>query len=317
MLPVPWDVTVSFADGTSDGPEAVLWASKQVDLYYPGHKNAWKMGVALREIPLEWKDLNKHYRKKAEEVIQKLENGASEEDPEIKKLVAKVNDQCAELVEYVYSQSVAQLERGKLVGVLGGDHSSPLGLMKALSEKHDSFGILQVDAHADLRDAYEGFTYSHASIMTNALAIENVSKLVSVGVRDICNEEVETIESSNGRIVAFYDEQLKNKEFNGMNWNSICSEIVNELPEYVYISFDIDGLDPSLCPATGTPVHGGLSFEQAVYLIKKVVASGKTIIGFDLCEVAPSESGWDTNVGARMLLQLCNQMGVSNGRMPS
>ena len=149
------------------------------------------------------------------------------------------------------------------------------------------------------------------------MSLQNVTKLVSVGVRDICDQEVETIENSDKRIVPFYDEQLKAKEFNGINWNTTCDEIIHELPQKVYISFDIDGLAPSLCPATGTPVAGGLSFEQAVYLVKKLVSSGRTIIGFDLVEITPSKSGWDTNVGARMLLQLCNQMGASNGRMPS
>jgi len=317
VIPIPWDVTVSFADGTSNGPEAILWASKQIDLYQLGHKDAWKMGIAMREIPMDWADLNKHYRKKAQEVIGKLEAGASAGDDDVQKLITEINEQCTELMDYVYTRSLAQLKLGKLVGILGGDHSTPFGLMKALSETQGEYGILQIDAHADLRDAYEGFTYSHASIMTNALTLKNVTKLVSVGVRDICEQEVESIENSNSRVVAFYDEQLKSKEFNGVNWNSICEEIIAELPKKVYISFDVDGLDPSLCPSTGTPVHGGLSFEQAVYLIRKVVSSGRTIIGFDLVEVAPSESGWDTNVGARMLLQLCNQMGASNGRMPS
>lgn len=317
VIPVPWDVTVSFADGTSNGPEAVMWASKQVDLYYPGYKGAWKMGIAMRDIPMDWADLNKHYRKKAQEVINKLELGASENDTDVKRLIDEVNEQCAELMEYVYSRSLTQLKSGKLVGILGGDHSTPFGLMKALAETQGEYGILQIDAHADLRNAYEGFTYSHASIMTNALTLKNVTKLVSVGVRDICEQEVETIENSNGRIVAFYDEQLKAQGFNGITWHESCNEIISMLPQKVYVSFDIDGLNPSLCPNTGTPVHGGLSFEQAVYLIKKVVESERTIIGFDLVEVAPSETGWDTNVGARMLLHLCNLLGASNGRMPT
>lgn len=316
IIPVPWDVTVSFGDGTSDAPEALLWASKQVDLYYSGQKDAWKMGIAMEEIPMAWADLNKHYRKKAQAVIKKWEEGATEEHPEVQALLKEINEQCQELMDYVYGRCLEQLNEGKLVAILGGDHSTPFGLMRALSEKHESFGILQLDAHADLRDAYEGFTYSHASIMTNAMEIENISKLVSVGVRDMCEAEVEKIFNSNDRIVAYFDEQLKSKAFNGVTWDSLCTDIVNELPQKVYISFDIDGLDPSLCPNTGTPVHGGLSFEQAVYLIKKVVSSGRTIIGFDLVEVGPSEEEWDLNVGSRMLLHLCNQMGISNGRMP-
>lgn len=317
IIPVPWDVTVSYSDGTSNAPEALLWASKQVDLYYAGLKDAWKMGIAMGDVPMEWMDLNKHYRKKAQEVIDKLESGFSEDSPEILGLVREINEQCAELVEYVQSRSLKQLEEGKLVAVLGGDHSSPLGLIRALAEKHDSFGILQVDAHADLRVAYEGFTYSHASIMYNALQLENVSKLVSVGLRDVCEDEMDMIFNSNERIVGYFDEQLKNKAFAGETWQSVCNSIISDLPQKVYISFDIDGLEPSLCPNTGTPVPGGLTFEQAVYLVKQVVTSGRTIIGFDLCEVGPSETEWDTNVGARLLYHLCNQMGASNGRIPS
>jgi agmatinase len=316
VLPVPWDVTISFTDGTSGAPEAIMWASKQVDLYYPGHKDAWKMGIAMGNIPLEWVDLNKHYRKKALEVIAKLESGVAVDSPDLSSLLSEINNQCAELVDYVYNQSKEQFTEEKLIGVLGGDHSTSLGLIRALAEIHNEFGILQIDAHADLRESYEGFEYSHASVMSNALKNPNITKLVSVGVRDVCEQEMEVIFNSDDRIITFFDEQLKNKFFNGIAWDTICSDIIKELPNLVYLSFDIDGLSPYLCPNTGTPVPGGLSFEQAVYLIKKVVSSGRTIIGFDLVEVGVSESELDTNVGARMLYHLCNQMGVSNGKMP-
>ncbi|MGB0369070.1 MAG: agmatinase family protein [Flavobacteriales bacterium] len=317
LLPVPWDVTASFTDGTSKAPEAILWASKQVDLYYPGIKDAWKMGVAMDEIPLEWVDLNKHYRKKAQEVISELEEGKSAEDSDLVKLQSEINDQCNELVDFVYNKSKPILTENKLVGVVGGDHSTPLGLIKALSEIHSEFGILQFDAHADLRMAYEGFEHSHASIMHNALKIEAVSKLVQVGLRDVCEQEMDSIYNSNERVVAFFDEHLKTKQFEGVSWKSICDDVVKELPQKVYISFDVDGLSPDLCPNTGTPVPGGLSFEQAVYLIKQVVSSGRTIIGFDLCEVGISPTDWDANVAARILYHLCNQTGLSNGKMPS
>lgn len=317
LLPVPWDVTTSYRDGTNKAPEAILWASKQVDLYYAGYKDAWKMGIAMDDVPMEWADLNKHYRKKAQEVISKLEEGKSVDDADLQKLRTEINDQCNELVDYVFNKSTSLLKEDKLVGVLGGDHSTPLGLIKALSQVHSDFGILQIDAHADLRVEYEGFEHSHASIMHNALKQENVSKLVQVGLRDVCDQEMEAIFNSNDRITAFFDEHIKSKTFNGVTWHSICQDIVNELPQKVYISFDIDGLMPDLCPNTGTPVPGGLSFEQAVYLLKQVVKSGKTIIGFDLCEVNISETDWDTNVGARLLYHLCNLTGASNGRMPS
>jgi agmatinase len=202
-----------------------------------------------------------------------------------------------------------------MVGLLGGDHSTPLGFLRALSEQHNRFGILQIDAHADLRKAYEGFTYSHASIMYNALKLPAVGRLVQVGIRDICEEEVNVINRSMGRVVTFFDEDLKDKKISGTPWSALCDTIIQHLPQQVYISFDIDGLDPKLCPNTGTPVAGGLEFQEAVFLIKKVVDAGKTIIGFDLSEVAAGPSDWDANVGARLLFQLCNWMAVSNGKL--
>ena len=106
--------------------------------------------------------------------------------------------------------------------------------------------------------------------------------------------------------------------FEGRTWDSICREMIQELPDKVYISFDIDGLDPKLCPNTGTPVPGGFSFQQAMYLIRKVVESGREIIGFDLCEVAPGDEGdWDANVGARVLYRLNNFMNLSRKRRSS
>ncbi|HVA99402.1 MAG TPA: arginase family protein, partial [Bacteroidia bacterium] len=157
-----------------------------------------------------------------------------------------------------------------------------------------------------LRDAYEGFEFSHASIMFNALKIKQVSKLVSVGIRDYCEAEATLISNSNGRIKTYFDRTLKNRAYKGDSWKSICIEIVNNLPEKIYLSFDIDGLDPKLCPNTGTPVAGGFEFEQALFLIETVIASGKKIIAFDINEVSPGKDEWDANVGARLLYRIAN-----------
>ena len=160
------------------------------------------------------------------------------------------------------------MEQGKNVVLLGGDHSCPLGYLEALAERHSSFSILHLDAHADLREAYEGFTYSHASILYNALQLPAVERLVQVGVRDLCPDEVQRIECSGGRIRLWDDYTLHRNLFEGTKWAQVCSRIVNDLGENVYVSFDIDALDPSLCPGTGTPVPGGLSFHQASYLLR-------------------------------------------------
>jgi agmatinase len=182
--------------------------------------------------------------------------------------------------------------------------------MKAAGKKFGEFGILQIDAHADLRDAYEGFKYSHASIMRNVLnEIPEMVKLVQVGVRDFCDEEFEMIEKENVRIKTFFDTHIKSRQYEGETWKSICDEIISELPQQVYISFDIDGLDPKLCKNTGTPVQGGFEAEQIQYLFNKLVEQGKRIIAFDLNEVSCGEDSLDAtdaSVGARILYRMCN-----------
>ena len=228
-----------------------------------------------------------------------------EENP----VLDQINTACANLNIHIKTITKQLLQEGKLVGLVGGDHSTPLGFLKALNEKHDRFGILHIDAHMDLRKAFQGFTYSHGSIMYNALKLPSVSRIVQVGIRDYCEEEFINVKRSMGSVAVFFDEDLKTAQYNGTSWDEICNRIIKELPEKIYISFDIDGLDPKLCPHTGTPVPGGLGFDQATYLLKKLVESKKKIIGFDLSEVAPGKNtDWDANVGARILYQLCKSV---------
>jgi agmatinase len=316
IIPVPWEVTVSYSAGTADGPDAILEASTQVDLYLKDIEDAWKMGIFMMPIDESFVAENRKYRDLASKYISWLEK--NEEDwisDELKIIPTTVNDVSEKLIIYVRSQALKLINQGKMVALLGGDHSTPLGLIKAMADKHKSFGILQIDAHADLRKAYENFTYSHASIMYNALEIKEVSKLVQVGIRDFCEEEMTYINNSKGRVKTFFDEDLKNAQSEGRTWKVLCDEIINELPQLVYVSFDIDGLDPKLCPNTGTPVPGGFEFNEVIYLLKQVVKSGRKIIAFDLNEVAPGESDWDANVGARLLYQMSNIMGVSQGKL--
>ncbi len=213
-----------------------------------------------------------------------------------------------QIAEQIFNESLVRLERGKIVGLVGGDHSTPYGLIRAVAEKEERIGVLQIDAHADLREAYEGFQHSHASIMHNVLAdISGVESLVQVAVRDLSEEEARRIEAD-PRITAFYDRTLANNRFEGMTWNEQCRRIVEKLPAKVYVSFDIDGLTPENCPHTGTPVPGGVTFNEAAYLLAAIPASGRKIVGFDLCEVVPAPADdWDANVGARVLYKLCNQ----------
>lgn len=313
LLPVPWDVTVSYKDGTSGGPEAIYEASAQVDLFDPFVKDAWKIGVAMETSSKEIEKQNIVLRKKASRYITNLEKGISEDNREMKKICDEVNQGCASLKRRIKETAGKKLKQNKIVGLIGGDHSTPLGFMEALAEYYSDYGILQLDAHCDLRKAYEGFEYSHASIMYNALKIPQVKKLVQVGIRDWCEEENNYIDASKGRIVTYFDHSMKADMYEGKSWKKICEDIISHLPQNVYISFDIDGLDPKLCPNTGTPVPGGLEFEQAIYLIRQVAKSGNQIIGFDLNEVAPGKNEWNGNVGARILYKMCNIAAVSSG----
>jgi len=302
IVPVPWDVTVSYQDGTARGPNAILNASIQIDLYHHLIKEAWKTSIAMLPVSEELLIENDKLRLLAKDYIDSLEVNTNSESTKL--VTSKINEASENLNIYAKNISSKYLKVGKLVGLVGGDHSSPLGLIRALAEKYDRFGILQFDAHADLRKAYEGFTYSHASIMYNALKLPAVGRLVQVGIRDYCEEELNVITRSMGRVKTFFDTDLKSEIYQGKTWKALCNDIVKELPTFVYISFDIDALDPKLCPHTGTPVPGGLEFTQATYLISEVVKSGRKIIGFDLCEVAPGSTEWDANVGARMLWEL-------------
>lgn len=303
VLPIPWELTVSYSSGTAKGPEAVKEASWQVDLFDPFYPDSWKHGIFLNPESPSIKNESLRLREKAEDYLYELTKGNTSYES-----LKTINKACEKMVNEVELLCLELLNKGKKIILLGGDHSCPLGFIKALAKQNHHFGILQIDAHADLRDAYEGFEYSHASIMYNALKIKEVEQLVQVGIRDYCLEEYDRVRNSKGRIVSFYDRDLKHENYKGISWESQCDRIISNLPEKVYVSFDIDGLDPKLCPNTGTPVAGGFESEEVLFLLEKLVLSGRKIIGMDLNEIAPGEDEWDANVGARVLYRMCNLM---------
>ena len=308
LIPVPWDVTVSYREGTALGPGAILDASLQVDLYDVHCPGAWKQGIGTAELDDTWPLRSRMLREEARRVIEHWETGGSPDSESLRRRLRRVNEGAERLEAEVYAEACRWLDAGKTVGVVGGEHSVPLGLIRAVAERHPGLGILHVDAHADLREAYEGFVRSHASIMFNALReAPSLASLVQVGVRDFCDEEAR-LAADDPRVTMFDGPGLSASKFAGESWHSLCERIVARLPQQVYVSFDIDGLTAQYCPHTGMPVPGGLTFDEAVYLLSRVVASGRRIVGFDLCEVAPAPSGddeWDANVGARMLYKLC------------
>lgn len=316
IIPVPWEVTVSYGSGASNGPDAILDASFQVDLHHQDFPELWKLGMYLdlTDQTKNWADNSDKYKGLAQPIIAALERGeVIESHPALQSDLDKINKVCRELKEEVRDRVLYWMKKGKKVALLGGDHSTPLGYYEALASQHDNFGILHLDAHMDLRIAYEGFTYSHASIMYNALQLPQISKIVQIGIRDFCKQEVETVMAQNGRVIVHTDADMKAETFKGITWDEQCNAIIAALPQKVAISFDVDGMYAWYGPNTGTPVPGGFSYEQATYLFNKLADSGKDIIGFDFVEVAPGETDWDGNVGARMLYHLCGVLAKNNG----
>jgi agmatinase len=320
LVPVPWEVTTSYGDGASRGPAAILRASHQVDLFDIETGDVYQNGYFMLPISNEVAGWNREFKGKAKRVLESIEDGTFDEDGEAQKLQGEINQASERLNQWVYKRSRQILDDSRFAAVIGGDHSTPFGLIQAIAEKYQSdFGILHIDAHADLRENYQGYGNSHASIMYNVMTKLKPKALVQVGIRDFSQGEFDFIED-NPAISTYFDVVLKRRQHRGETWQKICDEMVAKLPQQVYISFDIDGLSPSLCPNTGTPVPGGLEFEEVLTLFATVVESGRRMVGFDLNEVAEPEipvSDWDGNVGARILFKLCGWLMVSNGFNPS
>ena len=315
LISAPWDVTVSYGTGTSEAPDAIIEASMQLDLYDALSPGAWRRGIATADIDYSLLETSQRLRSDAERVIRHLEEGGSVADDAVCRKIRRVNEGCVQMNENIRAQARAWLAQGKLVGLVGGDHSTPYGLVQALGERGEGFGILHIDAHCDLRDAYEGFEFSHASIMFNVLRdVPAVTKIAQVAVRDFSEREA-ALAASSGRVVLFDDLSLAAAGFRGETWDTQCLRIVETLPQEVYVSFDIDGLSYENCPHTGTPVAGGLGFNQAVWLLDTLVRSGRRIVGFDVVEVTPArEERIDAITGARVLWKLCNLTLKSNVR---
>jgi len=301
VIPVPWEATATGRTGTANAPKQVLMASQQVDIFDRNRRKLWEKGLSFDEFPTQLITLQveamkciKNYR------LLAMQDGG-QANPQMA-VLKKAIDECCEQVNYwVKRRAKNWLDAGKAVATLGGDHSTCYGLVHALAEKYDNISVLQIDAHADLRAAYEGLTYSHASIMYNIMNLPQVKSLTAVGVRDLCEEEYDYIES-HPEITCHYDQEIQDNICSGTSWKSIVDTIVEGLGDHVYLSLDADGLTPALCPNTGTPVPGGLDYEQVLYLIKATTVAGKKIIGFDISECG--NDAWDGNVAARLLWRI-------------
>lgn len=301
VVPVPFAPTVSYGVGAELGPQAVREGSLQVDLYDLQFGRVWEKGVHCLEPLPQIEAAHRQARALAAPVIEA--GGAGEADHDA---VSQVDRICREVHGAVSREVGRILEDGRLPVVLGGDHSCSLGGIQA-ADSVGPFGILQLDAHADLRAAYEGFIHSHASIIHNLRGTcRNLTRVVQVGIRDVGEGEWRAVQAAGDALICHTDPAWRRRLARGEPLQSMCDEVVAALPDRVWITCDIDGLEPSLCPNTGTPVPGGLSFGEFGVLLETLAESDKRIVGVDLMEVAPGDppSSWDGNVGARVLYKL-------------
>lgn len=243
IIPFGLEASVSYGGGTAKGPQAMINASHEVELF---DDEFWC--EPFREYGV---------------VTAKAEK--------IQKNLPKALEQLEGLVEHV-------LELGKFPMTFGGEHSITAGTIRPFAKRYKDLHVLHFDAHADLRDGYDGEHYSHASALRRVLDYKNVTKLCSFGIRNISQSEIPFLEK-NGKRVKIYWAREKAK------WN--IKEIVSHFKgKNVYVTFDIDGLDASLMPATGTPEPGGLFWDECMTIIREV-AKVSTFVGADVNELAP------------------------------
>ncbi len=263
VLPAPFEKTVTYGKGTANGPAELLKASHYVEFYDEelNRELCFEKGIATL-TPLEFDD--------------SIENSLNLIYLEVKKL----------------------LRAGKFVASVGGEHSISAPIIKAFNERFENISILQIDAHSDLRQTYEGSKYSHACVMARVLEFN--SNIVQVGIRAQAKEE-RTLIAERG-IKTFFMRDIRAKYDNG-KW---IKEVVESLSKNVYLTFDVDGLDPSVIGATGTPEPGGLLWDETLDLIK-LTGKEKNIVGFDLVELAPNEHYFNSNfVAAKLFYKILN-----------
>lgn len=307
FIPVPWDVTVSNHEGTSEAPQLIFDQSSQIDLFDPFSVDSWRRGMAMEQTDESVVQTNQVFRAKALSCIRFMEEGGDpEQSSSVSKKITDVNQACAVMIQNLTGKCQAYLSAGQIPFLVGGDHSISSANLQALASTSPGFGILQIDAHADLRKDYQGFIYSHASVMRSASGIQGVEKIIQVGVRELCDEEMSFIREQAGKVRTWFDREISERQFKGEPWDVLCKEIIRDLPDRVYVSFDMDGLDPSFCPHTGTPVPGGLIYNQAMYLLEELVRSGRQIIGADLVETGPHP--FDAAMACRVLFRMAGMI---------
>lgn len=249
ILPAPYEHTVSYGGGTKRGPQAILTASQYVELYDE---------ETGREI----------YREHGIATLAPVEFGKKKD---------------AAALQVIFDIVDTLVHQGKFVVTLGGEHTISSATIAAHAKQYPNLSVLQFDAHSDLRTKYQGNAYSHASVMARVCEFLDPKRLVQVGIRALCKEEADYIRDHG--VNTLYAHEIRQGKYTKVfkEWDDV---VVDRLTEDVYISFDVDGFDPSIMPATGTPEPNGLFWDEVMRCIKKV-GTEKRIVGFDVVELAP------------------------------
>ena len=251
LLPVPYDGTSTFVKGADKGPQAILDASDSLELYDVQYQiEACNAGIHTDQHTYDLSTPDK-------------------------------------MVQSVYQRVKHFMEMRKFPILLGGEHSVSVGAIKAMSEQYEDLTVLQIDAHADLRDEYHDSIYNHACVMCRA---QDYARVVQVGIRNVCTEEMHNLVPEN----VFYAHDIYNTE----EW---MDKAVGRLTQNVYVTFDLDGLDPSILPATGTPLPGGLQWYPTLRFLDKVFRQ-RNVVGFDVVELCPQPDNKVSDVLAATLV---------------
>jgi agmatinase (EC 3.5.3.11) len=252
IIPVPLETSTSYGTGTAAGPDAIIEASTQLELW-DGTGTPGTSGIHTA-TPVD-----------------------------CSKEIAKTLDRIEDAVSYA-------LECEALPLVLGGEHTVTLGALRAMKQKYGRFGVVQFDAHADLRNTYQGSPFSHACVMRRAMDDLRVP-VFQIGVRALCAEEAEYRKT----------QEVPCLDARKLHIKGIPTQVLPaNFPERIYITFDVDGLDPAVIRATGTPVPGGLGWHDALTLLERVVA-GRRVIGADVVELAPAQGDHASDFAAAQL----------------
>ena len=309
LLSAPWDATSSLHTGSSYAPDAIIEMSRFVDFYEPMAPNSWRKGIATIPIDYSIQDLS-HRLHSDTERLTKLhdEFGISIiDDFMYDRRLKRVNEGSIEVNDMLFEQTTQWLDQGKVVGVVGGDQSISYSIIKAMGYKYEQLGVIHIGSKCDMHEAYQGFDFSHASTMYNVMRdVPQIEQMAFVGVQEFSPIEWERA-TNDKRVKLFTAQEIWTQQFEGKTWSEQVTEIVETMPQNVYIALNISGLTCEYSPNKGRISNGGLSLYQFIYLMDRVVASGRRIVGFDITEVVPRTGHKrDILVIARLLFKMCS-----------